>query len=317
MPTPTPDPTHEPSDPLGGSPPDPASSGAIDELLRRVGAAEAPVVLDLSHATNPHPTPAPPPRAPDGEHPRGDWPAFSAMEPEGSFVDERSFMSYSKQPPGGRHLASRRVQGRSTWMLAPGGLALASLVLFIAALVGNLGPEQVADGQGEAAPDTRPAQAAPAAQQGSAPQPAPAEDGQDPAAAQEPAAAQVIAVEKVDGEALGDIATYADGVMACVFRTGHTDAGQGLAEVSIKIKLKNMGPQEVDASTARVELAFAQQSSRATQVEEKGLGAIAPNGGEGIGEWIFRMPADQIHDISVTIAATDGHEPVTFHGASR
>lgn len=226
-------------------------------------------------------------------------------------------MYFAKQPPGGRHLAPRRVQSRSAWMLAPGGLALASLVLFVAALVANLGPARVSDDTGQPAPDTRPAQAAPAVQQGGDNQAAaPAQAAQPPADQQQPAAAQLVAVAKLEGKKLGDIATYSDGIMACVFRTSHQDVGGGLAEVHITIKMKNAGRQPVDASTASVELAFARQSSRATQVAEKRMGTLQP-GAEGVGEWTFRMPADRIRDISVTIAPSDSHQPVTFNGASR
>jgi hypothetical protein len=233
-------------------------------------------------------------------------------------------MNYGmQQAGGGRHLASRRAKGPSGWVLAPGVLALVAMVLFILALMGNLGPQGLStDGAADqaAAPDARPAQALPS--DGASAEAQQAEGQQTEAPAQdenvEPAAAavQLVGVANVDGDQLGDIATYDDGVMACVSETRHEDAGQGLAKVTITAKIANGGSAPLDASTALVELGFAQQSSRATLIDGERFGVLEP-GAEATAEWSFRMPADQIDDISVTLAPSDGHEKATFHGASR
>lgn len=125
-----------------------------------------------------------------------------------------------------------------------------------------------------------------------------------------------VAVSALGGRRLGDRVTYADGSMACVLRTSHRDAGHGLARVAIQLKAMS-GRLLLYSRTATVRLTFARGSSTARLLSAKPPNLLAGGGSAGIGTWVFLMPADKLGDISVTLAPTIRHQPVTFHGASR
>lgn len=283
----------ESSGPLGDSMLDPPSS-AVEELLGRAGvAAESPVALDLRSTTSP---------------------TLPILEPLDSFEDEdfKPAPKPVKPQRGGRHLAPRKPRSRPAWALAPATLAVVSLVMFVVAFTGNLGADEPSGdaGSGQAAPDLRPAQAGPAEAE-----PPAAEAPAHEAAEASSGPMTLVVVDSVDGEMLGNVATYTDGVMSSVAGTMHEEVGDGLAQVSVKVKMVNTGPHPVDASTARVELTFAQQSGRATPIQPAEMGTIKPMS-EATGEWTFQMPASQLGDIRIALAPTAHHQPVAFSGAS-
>lgn len=284
----------KPSGPLGDTWLDPPAS-EIEELLGPVAA---------------------PPRTLEREPPLGLLLAPPVKEAPARPKTRPHHAGDARRQRGGRHLAAHR-RHRSAWTLAPAWLALIALGLFVISLMGAFtsGQPPVTDEPEPGTPDTRAAQAAPPAQ--AQPGQAQGQEGPAPAAPDQKKMKpmQLAALERVEGERLGDMATYTDGVMAGVLATGHDDAGGGLAQVSVQVKLANTGVRPLDATGARVELSFAGQSSLATVVEEARLGTIQPLA-EAVGTWVFRMPTDQLGDVSVTLAPTAHHQPVTFHGSS-